>query len=147
VILLPLFIGERAGQPRFIYAHVLMPHPPYLFDRNGRRWPTPRTDATMADDYLEQLIFVNRLAAEALSGILANSATPPVIIVQGDHGFRGLTGPDQALERKTILNAYLLPGEAPLPNLNGITPVNTFRLLLNRYLGTHYEFLEETALH
>lgn len=131
-------------RPRFVYAHVLMPHPPYLFDRQGRRWPAPRGADTQQADYLEQLRYVNQLAATAIRAILQADATPtPVIIVQGDHGSRALGDAGQGTESRTILNAYRLADSGADAVYPGITPVNTFRLVLNQCLGTRYPFLPD----
>ena len=41
-----------------------------------------------------------------------------------------------------ILNAIRLPGIEEKP-YDGITPVNTFRLIFNSYFGGNYEYLED----
>ena len=64
--------------------------------------------------YAAQVQHVNRLVEETVSAILARSATPPVIIIQGDHGPGGHLewgSPDRTClwERTPILLAYYLP--------------------------------------
>ena len=44
-----------------------------------------------------------------------------------------------------ILNAYLLPGEVYDNLYQDITPVNTFRLIFNQYLGTDLEILKDES--
>lgn len=127
--------------PRFVYAHVLLPHNPYFFDRDGN--PVLKgiganyRDATK-EDYLEQLIYLDRVLTNTVTKILASARQPPVIILQGDHGYRGLTGDEaKAAESLTILHAlHLPPGIASAEPYPEITPVNTFRLLFNRYFGS-----------
>ncbi len=48
-------------------------------------------------------------------------------------------------ERLSILNAYFLPGEGAVELYKEITPVNTFRLILNRYFGTDLKLLEDRS--
>ena len=44
-----------------------------------------------------------------------------------------------------ILNAYYFPSETQKQALyKNITPVNSFRILLNNYFDTNYELLEDT---
>jgi hypothetical protein len=80
--------------------------------------------------------------------ILENSASPPIIIIQGDHGsgmyFSNVSKDDSCLkERASILNAYYLPGLADNPLYETITPVNSFRIIFNQYFGTHFPTLED----
>jgi hypothetical protein len=89
---------------------------------------------------------LDTLLTNVISGILKNSPTPPVIILQGDHGYRYLPGPQQQDEAPTILNALYLPGSKgeglPYP---GMTPVNTFRIIFDRYFGEHYACLPDVT--
>jgi hypothetical protein len=80
--------------------------------------------------------FANREITRIVEEIIANSATPPVIIVQGDHG-PWLQGKERRL---SILNAYYLPGHAAAVS-DSITPVNTFRVIFNLYLGGDFDLL------
>ena len=135
--------AREAPAPRFIYAHLMMPHPPFFFDRHGN--PTlkgeGKDDFVFAEDYLEQLIYTDQLVTNTVSAILATTKRPAIVILQGDHGFRLLRTEDRILEAGTILNAYHLPGG----NGNGIpadiTPVNTFRMIFNRYFGANLPML------
>jgi hypothetical protein len=71
---------------------------------------------------------------------LADSNTPPIIILQGDHG--------PWLQPKTkrfwILNAYYFPGNQD-KLYSTISPVNTFRLVFNTYFGGKYDMLKDTS--
>jgi len=131
------------GKPRFIYAHVMMPHLPYCFDRDGRliSWLDRRQESDK-QAYLEQLIFTNKNARETVAAILRDSPKPPVIVIQGDHGFRRLDEPGAESEEVTILNAVYLPGEGSGAISPAINSVNTLRMVFNRYLGTRLEMLE-----
>jgi hypothetical protein len=144
--------------PKFTFVHIISPHPPFVFDRDGNEI-TPNYPFTLADNrelirppaayqraYLEQLQFVNRQVLEAVDSILAQSSTPPVILIQGDHG-PGIfldaqsSSPPCFAERFSILNAYHLPGVDPAAIPPDITPVNTFRLIFNHYFSTDLALL------
>lgn len=130
--------------PKFIFAHLVVPHPPFVFDAEGQP-VTMQGEAT--ENYLKgyagQLQYTNRLVEEAVDAILANSATPPVIIIQGDHGpgayFTWYSTKETCLrERFPILNAYYLPGKADAAAAipADISPVNAFRVIFNAYFDT-----------
>jgi hypothetical protein len=85
---------------------------------------------------------------KTINEILTESQTPPVIIIQGDHGPGGhldWDSPSQTClaERTAILNAYYLPGYTPKQLYPEITPVNSFRVILNHYFGARLELLPD----
>jgi hypothetical protein len=140
----------KHDKPVFVYAHFMMPHWPYQFDRNGHITPAEqfRRTITRKDLYLEQLIYTNQIIMEIVNTLLSNRKNLPIIIIQGDHGFRMIDGPDKDKESQTILNAYFLPN----PNggrcilYNNISPINTFRVIFNCYFGTNYELINEAYI-
>ena len=138
--------GEPSQHPRFVYAHLMMPHRPYLFDRHGKPVKDGMKLEPDKNAYLEQLLYVNQLVTNVVSDILTRSKTPPIIVLQGDHGFRYLPDANRSLEAPTILNAYHLPGGRPDWVYQGITPVNSFRMIFNHYFGTHYDYLPDVQL-
>ena len=83
---------------------------------------------------------------DAIDTILSKSPNTPIIIIQGDHGFRFLSGEKGKKKSHTILNAYLLPGGGGEKLYPSITPVNSFQLLFYQYSGTHYKLIEPIAI-
>jgi hypothetical protein len=163
-------LGEIAAQhsPKFVFVHVLAPHPPFLFGEDGedtspRELPYFSTDGSYYQDYYgltadylrgyrRQCTFISKLAERAIDDILKNSPEPPIIIVQGDHGpgsrwnCNSSDPRDSDLkERMSILNAYYLPGAGSEGLYDGITPVNSFRLVLNNYFGANLELLPDES--
>ena len=145
---------DLAG-PKFVFAHILAPHAPFLFDANGDPVRVYATDPehTMRY-YVNQLTFINKKVEETVDAILAKSEVEPIIILQGD------TGPpygfeleaalqDQANEiyqqNMRILNAYYLPQNGAQWMYEGISPVNTFRLIFNIYLDTDFALLDDES--
>jgi len=135
-------------EPTFAYVHVISPHPPFVFDPEGN--PTYPPDfwneqrqypyAMYAKGYTNQLTYLNKKTLEAIDVLLAESETPPIIIIQGDHG-PWMQPKDR---RMWILNAYYLPehNDELYPT---ITPVNTFRLVFNAYFGSNYDMLKDVS--
>jgi hypothetical protein len=145
---------ERLGTvpgPKFVFVHILAPHNPFVFDANGAylQRKTPFTlnddlDAFLLPDYIAgynaQLTYLNRRVLSIVDSLISTSAQPPVIILQGDHGV-----PRMGVWRDTILNAYYLPGASLSPLYPTISPVNTFRVVFDRYFGGQMPILPDRS--
>lgn len=144
--------------PKFVFTHMIAPHPPYVFDRDGHPVDPPypftladqmTTDlAASRSGYIEQVEFMNRAMLATIDGILANSKSPPIIIIQGDHGPGIQTNYDSwesscLYERFSILNAYYFPGVDPSAIPADLSPVNSFRFLFNLYFQSDLERLPD----
>jgi hypothetical protein len=122
---------------KFVYAHLLATHPPFTFT------PTGAFRVTFLDSpeaYRDQVQFAEVRIIQMVKAILAKSTIPPVIILQGDHAYT--TNLDV---KPRILNAYYLPGNGAQKLYPDITPVNTFRLILNTYFGGNYPMLPDNS--
>jgi len=126
--------GEVAATPRFVYAHLMSPHGPFGFDRDGSLIPLiKRGRWNSLPAYLNQLIGTNRLLLPVVDTILARSSRDPIIIIQGDHGSRIIPGAENRNEAHTIFNAYHLPSGGARLLTPSISPVNSFRVVLKYY--------------
>lgn len=145
-------LGREAG-PKIVFVHILAPHDPFVLGPSGefvfRSYPFALNDDLQNRDwpdyvrgYTGQITYLNQRLLEIVQTILDESAIPPVIILQGDHGIPRMEDPS---ERTAILNAYYLPqgGEAAL--YPSISPVNTFRVIFNSYLGGTFPLLDDTV--
>jgi hypothetical protein len=153
--------GDRPG-PTFVFAHILVPHPPYVFDVDGTL-PTAeeREERPGTEEYVRQLQWTNHRVLSAIDELLDVSAgEEPVIILQADegpfplrfardeHGFAWLEASPEELQQKFgILNAYHLPGVEPadLGFYDRISPVNAFRIVFNAYFGADLPLLRDTV--
>ena len=81
---------------------------------------------------------INSRLLAIVEEILQESDSQPIIVFQGDTG-----GPDQT--KFIILNVYYLMGEIPPDLYYEITPVNTFRLIFDRYFGSEYGLLPDAT--
>ena len=143
--------------PFFAYVHILLPHSPYVFGPAGEIKEIQRYDTKTTQKhklgYIDQVQFVNKKIIETIDKILLESRFPPIIILQGDHGTTTLLNKysdnwdnqnnKSMTERMSILNAYYLPDQNTELIYDSITPVNSFRLILNAYFNTNYELLED----
>ncbi|MBM3123579.1 MAG: LTA synthase family protein [Chloroflexi bacterium] len=153
-------LPEMPG-PKFVFAHVIAPHPPFVLDAHGNplhpNYPYVTGDGasfvsgveTYKQGYIGQVEYLNRRALEVVDAILEKSAQPPVIIIQGDHGpglLLILEGDDMDTclwERASILNVYYFPEGKTELLYPSISPINSFRTVFNTYLGTDFELHED----
>lgn len=133
--------------PKFVFVHLIAPHPPYVFGPTGGPVEPAEAGTTKtqegAEHYRDQVIYINSRILEVVPKIIANSPTPPIIVIQGDHG---PTVPSSPRARMSNLNAYFLPG-ADTSVYPTITPVNTFRVIFNTYFGQDLELLDNVSLY
>ena len=125
--------------PKFVFAHLVIPHPPYVFGPHGEYVAQDKEDMP---GYTDQITYLNQVMVLLLQILISASSTPPVIIVQGDHG--AINAPPG--QRMNILNAYYLPNTDRGLLYDRITPVNSFRIVLNAYFGTQLPLLEDRSL-
>jgi len=145
--------------PKFVVAHVIAPHPPFVFGPNGEiRQPEgpftlgdagrPVGDSEYIGAYRDQIRYVDKRLLETVTAILENSERPPIIIVQADHGPEGKhAGVPYPQQRMTILNALYLPNGGGAALYGSITPVNTFRLILQHYFQGDIDLLPDRVLY
>ncbi|MFP6579194.1 MAG: sulfatase-like hydrolase/transferase [Myxococcota bacterium] len=133
-------------EPFFLYAHLSVPHPPFLVDEDCK---PGALRASMAS-YVRQLRCVNRQLLELVDQIRRDDPAA-IILLGGDHGPRMTIRPgtplylwDSAQVRESlgILNALLLPAECRRGLYPGLTPVNDMRIVF-ACLGGHDPVLIE----
>ncbi|AIE83987.1 hypothetical protein [Fimbriimonas ginsengisoli] len=148
-------LGKPASRPRFVFAHILAPHPPFVLGPNGESvrpkggfaivdgshfFQHGGTPEEYAKGYAGQAQAIGRLVLKAIDDLLRNARVPPIIVIQGDHGPK--LHLDQERLDKTdvnevfpILNAYYVPPKIREKLYPTITPVNTFRTILREQFG------------
>ena len=144
-------------EPTYTFAHILLPHPPYVFDKDGNYLTAEEASKKSREaNYVNQLTATNDMVMDLIDGLLTNSEVPPIIILQADEGpfpqgtdfpsFKWEDASETELKEKYgILNAYYLPGVAEDGLYPSITPVNSFRLIFNQYFGADYKLLPDKS--
>jgi hypothetical protein len=128
---------------KFVFAHILMPHPPYVLAEDGRVVYAAEAKAKSEAQLLQaQLDYTDDRIRELVAALLAGpDESDPIIIITGDEGpylcyeVDCVDGSARALGiRLGVLRAYYLPGldyTVP-PDDSG---VNIFRMILREYFG------------
>mgnify|MGYP000990079600 CR=1 FL=1 len=129
--------------PKFVYAHLLLPHKPFMFDENGEILDS--NHYANWNYYFGQYKFTLKVIQSTIKTILANANPdyPPVIILQSDHGARNLQDldfpnlenyPDENVG--SIVFAIYAPACPTLPLEDGMDPINTFPIVFNCLFDT-----------
>ena len=133
--------------PKFVFVHLVIPHHPFVFGPHGEELNSFEAGVPEFEEYKakypDQVTYINGRITTIVDLILQTSPNPPIIVIQGDHG----PAPFDVIERRMKnLNAYHFPDNAEglYPT---ITPVNTFRLIFNKYFGQAYPMLEDRSLY
>ena len=151
-------------RPTVTLAHILCPHPPFLFGEKGEdisrrdegyylsdgcRYQGDTADPQVyVRSYRDQAIYITRRIEQVIDQILRSSPEPPLVIVQADHGSGLRLVPESKEktdlhERMSILNAYYFPDRNYRALYPGITPVNSFRVVLNTYFDAKLPLLPD----
>lgn len=142
---------EDLPRPRFVFAHIVAPHSPFVLGPNGQARVEAEFSGAASDGagriewyrqgYADQIEYLHGRLLPILRGLIEGGATEPVIILQGDHG------PEEgsSSDRMAILNAYYLPGAVDDRLHPGISPINSFRLVFDGVFGADLPLLPDKS--
>jgi len=157
----------KKGKPKFIFAHFLLPHPPFVTHETGRFMSIAEAEKrTRKDNYIGQIKHLNKKIIDLIDSILNNSRTKPIIILQSDEGpwpkefageeikklGRDVTSVKWSRVDKKILKEKLgIFAAISLPDKNinlpnDTSPVNIFRVVLKNYFGLKMKYLSNRIL-
>jgi hypothetical protein len=153
-------VSAQTG-PKFVFAHILMPHPPFVFGSNGQPRNAAQFQFGDANDfqggwnsystgYVGQLQYLNKIALPVLARLAARPNT--IIIVQGDHGSRSRFD-NKTIERADLkepyrnLSAFFGPSKLKAALRDDMSLVNTFRVVLNTQFGQKLPMLPDKSFY
>jgi hypothetical protein len=139
-------LADTPGR-KFVFAHILLPHPPYGFDAEGEIVLKATEQEAMAagredELYADQLAFTSERILELVDELQDRPAEEqPIIVITGDEG-PFICGNSDCVDgtpeaygiRFGSLRAYHLPGlDVDIPTDD--SGVNIFRMLFREYFG------------
>jgi hypothetical protein len=137
------------GKPKFTYGHFMIPHEQYIFDSSGHVKPPMETiikrREQVADYYLDQVIFARKVIIDLTTYIQENNRKNTIIIVAGDHGYRTDTGNKTGYSFKNF-NSIYFPDENYQHLYDSLSPVNTFRIVLNKYFNAGLTLHKDSSI-
>ena len=142
-------ITLKTDGPKYVFSHVYVPHPPFLFGPNGENVIPDRREISGLQSwenpqgYINQLIYATNEITVVIKNIVKNDPNA-IIIVQGDTGT--LTGTDISKKTmKEIYQAHSILYAVRIPDVEDsdyMIPVNTYRIIFNNYFNMNYDYLE-----
>ena len=144
-------INEKIPKQKFVFGHIQLPHSPFIFGPNGEHvTPGIPLNSSKWDDrkaHVDQIKFANK-KLKILIDKLLESEEKPIIILQGDTGslYTGDFSESSIItirERLSNLNAIYIPDEKYDLFYDGMTPVNTFRIIENTVFNGDYLLLKD----
>jgi len=158
-------LARPSSTPRFVSVHILAPHPPFVFGANGEEVRPKRTfgfwdgshynqrigtDESYRSGYRAQAQYIAQLLMETLSSFVRRDESEAIILIQGDHGPKSML--DQGSLEHTeinevfpILSAYRVPESVRKHLYPGISPMNSFRILLSTLFGEKMDKLPDRS--
>lgn len=92
----PDLVTSQKNSPKFIFAHILSPHFPYMKNDKGEKVherdrlinPVDNEYKINKESCLKYILYTNKKTEQTIDEILKTSAHKPYIIIMGDHGLR-----------------------------------------------------------
>ena len=119
---------------KFVFLHLMAPHAPYVFSPEGIFSFTEDAEP----GYPNEIKYLNMQILQVVRTIIEESRVPPIIILQGDHGL-------DTEVRMAIFNAIYFPNGGDKVLYQTMSPINTFRLVLNTYFNQNFTLLPDIS--
>jgi hypothetical protein len=133
---------KNNDKPSFTYAHLLLPHEPYLTDSSGVLWKDlsaiPEKEA-----FRQYTLYANKLMLKIADSLSVRDPNA-ILLFLSDHGFRGLTGEDKKYSFHNFM-AIKTP-DTTYTNIDKVkSNINVFPHLLNEYCGQSIPYQNDST--
>jgi hypothetical protein len=140
--------ATKSTRPRFVYAHLYLPHNPYYYDKNGHLKDiatiTRENTTYPIPAYLEYVTYANSRIREMITAIQQQNPSA-MIILMGDHGNREFTNEAFPVRFFQNLNAVYYPDKDYKLLYDSISGVNQFRVVFNKLFKQHLPLLKDSS--
>ena len=132
-------INNKTIGTKFVYSHLLIPHPPVLTDSIGNlrkistaMYEVNRQEPSFKSSYKKYIQYANSILDKMVTGIQANDPTG-VIVFTSDHGLRVIPRQEGYIFNNQC--AVYIPGSNYAGFYDSVSLVNLMRLVLNNASG------------
>lgn len=128
-------LNKQTARKKFVFTHIMMPHAPFYVNETGQlQEQQVLTSVFDRSLYLKQLAYCNRWIDSLAKAANQSFSRPRVVIIEGDHGFRDANTLTGIREKQFMnLNAYYFSDKDYRLLYDSISPVNSFKVVLNKY--------------
>jgi hypothetical protein len=142
---------QKTGSPKFVYAHLYLPHPPFFYDENGNINDINyiMSQASLEDKnlFLSYLKYTNKKIVQIIDTIKSVGGNKSVVILQSDHGFRDFKGWQNHPEYFfTNYSAFYFPDKNYIGLYDTLSNVNTFPIILNKFFKTNIPIKKDSCI-
>lgn len=151
IIRLTKALTEESVYPKFVYAHLMMPHAPFFYDSSGAAVNINIFNTAIDPDkytraYFQYLVYTNKVMAGLMNDLLEKTKKQAVIILMSDHGYRSFFVNGNYITPDNIFNAVFIPGNDYRQYYDSISNVNQFRVLFNTLFETKLPLLPDSCM-
>lgn len=145
-------LKEQQAQPVFLYTHLILPHDPYIYTKDGniRTLSTHDHEPGKTKDslYTQQVQYANILIDSIASlAIHTPSKRPKVVVIAGDHGYRNFKSADKIREKEfaNLISIYFSDQNYTMLH-DSMSSVNIFRVISNKYFQAKLPLLKDSTI-
>lgn len=139
-----------ASSPKFIYTHLEMPHFPYFYDSAGKAYPDEIVfgPAMIKDKerFKNYVAYSNAHISQLITRVLTQTNGQAVVIILSDHGINDLPG-SRKEDAFSNYSAFYFPDGNYHQLYTGMSNVNTFRVLFNKYFAQRLPLLSDSSIY
>ena len=145
-------IALHSNGPTYVFSHIYIPHPPFIFGPNGEHVDPDHSEISGLSSwenpqgYLNQLIYATSEIRVVITNIIENDPNA-IIILQGDTGTStGIYNPGEKATMNEIYQTHSILYAVRIQdgnNFENFISVNTYRMIFNNYFDMNYEYLEQ----
>lgn len=139
----------KTTKPKFIYGHFMIPHDPYTFDSAGNVKSAEQTIVKRSEEdasaYFNQVLFAGKVIKELVTYIKLHNKKNTIIIIEGDHGYRTIDGELKGYSFQNM-NAIYFPDQKYNLLYDSLSPINTFRIVLNKYFNARFVLHKDSSI-
>ena len=150
-ILLNLPVLAENKDYKFVFAHIMAPHPPFIFGENGEKIYYSESSMDKKATFINQLKYINKRMIDVLEKIVkTNNGRDKIIAIQGDHGTREILPNNIYSSRQNWveeafgnLNVIYFSDTNKNKKVKYYSPVNTFRFIFNEQFNENFKLLDD----